>query len=175
MLASWRVVACIASLGVAPVVRPVATADHRFRFPRWRALVDLAVFQEVFAAFSHVFRSDSHVADVEMVTFALVSHYAAISKVITIVTLFVASGGGGSQARPKVTCRRLTASWRCLVVTRVVRLRYAPCPALGGRWGSVSVTTTSRLVSRRLFSFRLGTQRSFCVLGREAVVRDERS
>ena len=94
LMASLRVVAFVAPLGVVPVARPVTTADDRFCFPRRRVLADLAALLEVLAC-SNVFRSESEVADVEGAALSLVSHHAAVTKDVFIVTLIAAGGVGG--------------------------------------------------------------------------------
>ena len=61
-------------------------------------LADLAMLLEVFAACSDVFRSESQVADVEGAALSLVSHHAAVTKDVFVVTL-IAAGGVGPAPR----------------------------------------------------------------------------
>ena len=96
--ASRRVVACIFSMGAVPMARPMATTHERLRLPR-RQMSTVPVFiVEVFALASIGVGFGLLVADVVMVSYVMASKQIAVSKVV----LFVASGGGGSQARPKV-------------------------------------------------------------------------
>ena len=83
-MASLRIVACVAPLGVAPVARPVATADDCLRFPGWRLLASLAACSDVFR-----FGSQVAEADVERTAFTLVGHHAAVTKHVSVVAFFV--------------------------------------------------------------------------------------